>query len=72
MSSTTRCLRRYSRVRPCVCSAGKVPVLLLDLLPNVLSKASSIYAVFVLLDLGLKPGKMRLNKGLELHSLYSF
>ena len=49
---------------PCVCSAGKVPVLLLDLLPNVLSKASSIYAVFVLLDLGLKPGKMRLNKGL--------
>ena len=25
--------------RPCVCSAGKVPVLLLDLLPNMLSKA---------------------------------
>ena len=50
--------------RPCVCSAGKVPVLLLDLLPNVFSKASSIAVVLVLLALGLKPGKMRLNKGL--------
>ena len=48
---------------PCVCSAGNVPVLLLDLLPNMLSKALSIYVVFVLLALSLKPGKMRLNKG---------
>ena len=39
----------------CMCSAGKV---LLDLLPNVLSKALSISVVFVLPGLSLKPGKI--------------
>ena len=48
-----------------MCSAGKVPVLLLDLLPNVLSKTLSISVMFVLLALSLKPGKLRLNKGLS-------
>ena len=46
-----------------MCSAGKVPVLLLDLLPNMLSKALSIYVVFVLLALSLQPGKMLYTPG---------
>ena len=41
--------------QPCMCSVGKV---LLDLLPNVLSKALSISVVFVLPALSLKPGKI--------------
>ena len=43
----------------------KSPCLLLDLLPNVLRKASSMSVVFVLLALSLKPGKIGSTKALH-------